>query len=139
MHETVARFEVKVSSELAFGITFFIVFCVIAIQPFLTGRSVRQWAVTTAVIILVVTIVRPKLLVIPNRIWFRFGLLLGSVVSQIVMFTLFILAVTPTGIVMRVFRSSVFTYRRNPNPVESTYWVLRDPSDNSMGSLHNQF
>ena len=139
MHEATSRVEIQIGSERGFGVTFSIAFVVVAIYPLLTGHGVREWAVIAAGISLATALLIPRLLVLPNRMWFRFGLLLGSLVSQIVMFALFFFVVTPTSIAMRVFRISSISYRHGPNPAEPTYWILRDPSENPMGSLRNQF
>lgn len=139
VHEAKAQFEIEVGSERAFGVTFSVAFGVVAILPLFGGHAVRQWAVVAAAVMLVTALLVPRLLVVPNRIWFRLGLLLGSLVSQIVMFALFFLVVTPTGIVMRVFRNSSISYRRGPDSSVSTYWIPRGTDNNPMGSMRNQF
>ena len=139
VHEAKAQFEIEVGSERAFGVTFSVAFGVVAILPLFAGHAIRQWAVIAAAIILVAALLAPRLLVVPNRVWFRLGLLLGSLVSQIVMFALFFFVVTPTGIVMRMFRSSSMSYRRAPDSAALTYWIPRGSDDNPMGSMKNQF
>ncbi|MDP6139486.1 MAG: SxtJ family membrane protein, partial [Candidatus Woesearchaeota archaeon] len=65
-----------------------------------------------------------------NKLWFKFGILLGSIVSPIVMGTVFFLVVTPVGLIMRLLGKDLL--RINKNKTISTYWINRDKQKNSM-------
>jgi hypothetical protein len=69
-----------------------------------------------------------------NRLWFRFGLLLGKIVTPIVMLLVFVLTVVPTGIVMRLLGKDPL--RRKFDKSASSYWVSRDAPP---GPMRNQF
>ena len=49
----------------------------------------------------------PQLLFIPNKLWFKIGIFLGSIVSPIVMGLIFFLTVTPIGIIMRILGKDI--------------------------------
>ena len=65
-----------------------------------------------------------------NKSWFKFGILLGSIVLPIVMGAVFFIAVTPEGLIMRFLGKDLL--RINKNKTMSTYWINRDKQKNSM-------
>ena len=75
-----------------------------------------------------------KLLNPLNILWFKFGILLGSLVSPIVMAIVYFLVVTPTGILMRFLGKDLLKMRKTKSA--STYWIKRDKQ---QGKMKNQF
>ena len=63
----------------------------------------------------------------------KFGLFLGNVISPIVMAIIFFGVVTPTGIVLRLFKKDVLKLKKNNS---NSYWIEKDNSKNDM---KNQF
>jgi hypothetical protein len=79
---------------------------------------------------LVFTVVfAPRSLAPLNRLWFRFGLLLGRVVSPVAMALSFYGTVVPTGLVMRL--------RFDPEVASSR--IERDPPGLALDSFGRQF
>ena len=89
---------VKGSSDRSFGIVFAVVFALIGLWPFLFGGLVRWWSLAIALGFAAVTVARPGLLAPLNRLWFKFGLLLNSIVSPIVMGVVFLVCLRPVGV-----------------------------------------
>ena len=69
--------EIKISSNRSFGIVFFIVFLLIALYPLLKGSDLRIWSLVISFVFLVLGLINSKILTPLNRLWFKFGLLLG--------------------------------------------------------------
>ena len=63
----------------------------------------------------------------------KFGLFLGNVISPIVMAIIFFGVVTPTGLVLKLFKKDVLKLKKNNS---SSYWIEKDNSNNDM---KNQF
>ena len=139
MHEVTEHAEIPIGSERSFAVVFSIVFAFIGIRPLLSDDAARGWAVFVAVAILLVGLVFPRLLAVPNRLWCRFGLVIGSVMSQVIMTVIFFLVITPTGLAMRLFRRVSTEHRRSPDTASSTYWISRGRGENPMGSMRNQY
>ena len=57
-----------------------------------------------------------------NQIWFKFGILLGKVVSPIVMGIIFFLVITPISILLKIFGKDVLKLKLNNN---ETYWIKK--------------
>ena len=129
--------EVEGSSNRSFGWVFVAVFAVVALAPVLFGATARWWALICSGAIAAVTVLRPGLLTVPNRLWMRFGLLLGHLVSPIVVGVLFFVVFTPFGLVMRAFGYDPLRLKADPRA--STYWIERSPPGPAPESMKDQF
>jgi len=137
-HEDLSRtHEVKGSSNRAFGGVFVALFAIIGTWPLLFGGAVRWWSMIIGIAILVITLLAPKLLTIPNRLWLRFGLLLHRIVSPVVLAIMFYGVVTPMGVLMRAFGKDSLRLRRSG--AAQSYWIKRDPPGPKPDSMSRQF
>mgnify|MGYP001212546526 FL=1 len=139
MDEVVVYDEVRIGSERGFGLVLGVAFALVGLHPLIGEGSVRWWALVAAATFLLLGLVVPRTLAIPNRLWFRFGMFLGSVVAQVAMAVVFYLVMTPTGVLLRLFRKSSSSYSMGSDPSAETYWIARGPDTNPMGSLRNQY
>jgi hypothetical protein len=74
---------------------------------------------------------------VPNRLWLRFGAVLGGVVSELVMLAIFAAVVIPTSFVLRVFGRGPFD-RRNDR-TSKTNWKIRGQDVPAMRTMRDQF
>ncbi len=125
--------EIKISSNRSFGTVFFIVFLLIALYPLLRGNDLRIWSLVISFIFLALGLVNSKILTPLNRLWFKFGLLLGRFISPLVMGIIFFIVVTPTGIIMRLFKKDLLNLKYNK---KETYWINKSGPKSKM---KNQF
>ena len=93
--------DIKISSNRSFGIVFFIVFLLIALYPLLKGNDLRIWSLIISFIFLALGFINSKILTPLNRLWFKFGLLLGKFISPLIMGAIYFVIVTPIGVFMR--------------------------------------
>ena len=127
-------FKIKGGTERSFGLVFSAVFAIIGFYPLWYNENIRIWACIIAFIFLFFGIFFPKILIVPNKLWFKLGLLLGAIVAPIVMGMIFFLTVTPIGIIMRLFGKDVINQKIKKN--EKSYWIKRNKS---VSSMKNQF
>ena len=125
--------DIKISSNRSFGIVFFIVFLLIALYPLSYSGEIRAWSVIISLIFLVLGLFNSKILTPLNKLWFKFGLLLGNFISPIVMGLVFFLVVTPTGLFMRLIGKDLLNL--NKKNVKS-YWIDKTGPKSKM---KNQF
>ncbi len=83
--------NIKINSNKSFGIVFFIVFLLISTFPLLNEGDIRIWSLIVSLIFLILGLLNSNILTPLNRIWFRFGILLGRFVAPIVMSVVFFL------------------------------------------------
>ena len=124
------KVPVKISSNRSFGFLFFVVFLVISLWPLKSQGDLKLWAFILSLVFLVLGVLNSKFLSPLNKLWLKFGILLGSIVSPIVMGAVFFIIVTPTGLIMRFLGKDLL--RINKNRTISTYWINRDKQKNTM-------
>ena len=126
--------EIKLGSNRSFGIVFFIVFVLIATYPLLNQEEVRIWSLIISFLFLFLGLLNSKILTPLNKLWFRFGLFLGKIISPIIMGVIFFLVVTPIGLLMRFFGKDVLNLKLNKK--KSSYWIEKVGPKSKMS---NQF
>ena len=124
------KVSVKISSNRSFGFVFFVVFLVISLWPLKSQGDLRLWAFILSLIFLVLGVLNSKFLTPLNKLWYKFGILLGTIVSPIVMGVVFFIVVTPIGLVMRFLGKDLLSI--NKNKLVSTYWVNREKQNTTM-------
>ena len=125
-----AESKIKISSNRSFGLVFFVVFLIVALWPLKSGEDIRIWSLALSIIFFSLGILNSKLLTPLNKLWFKFGILLGSIVSPIVMGIVYFLVVTPTSIIMRLLGKDLLKTNKIKNA--STYWIKRDKQNTTM-------
>ena len=120
----------KISSNRSFGLVFFFVFLIVSLWPLLNEDSLRVWSIIISIIFLILGLINSKLLTPLNILWFKFGILLGSVVAPIVMGVVFFLVITPTGFIMKIFNKDLIN--KNYDNEKKSYWINRDKIKTTM-------
>ena len=137
-HEDLNRSQpVKQTSERFFGLTFVVVFLAIGLWPLIHGNMPRLWALALAALLLLIALLSPGLLRPANILWLKFGNLLHSITSPIILGVMFYLLITPIGLVMRLGGKDLL--RLKSNPASQSHWIKRDPPGPQKDSLHRQF
>ena len=96
--------NIKLPSNRNFGIVFFIVFLIISLWPLLNQNEIRIWSIAFSGIFLVLGLLNSKLLLPLNKLWFKFGILLGGIVAPIVMGIIYFLVV----IIYAIIRADMY-------------------------------
>ena len=125
--------NIKISSNRSFGIVFFVVFLIVALWPLKNNLDIRIWSLIISFIFLILGIFNSKLLSPLNKIWFKFGILLGRIISPIVMGIIFFIVVTPTAIILKIFKKDVLSLKKSNS---NSYWKKKADYKTSM---KNQF
>jgi ABC-type Fe3+-siderophore transport system permease subunit len=125
--------DIKISSNRSFGIVFFIFFLGLSFYPLLNENDIRLWAIIISIIFLGLALINSKILTPLNKIWHKFGILLGKIVSPIVMGVVFFTVVTPTSLIMKLLGKDILNIKKNK---KSTYWI---DSSKSKSKMKNQF
>ena len=125
--------KVRIGSNRSFGIVFFIFFLIIGTYPIFFQGELRIWSLIVSIIFLLLGIINSRFLTPLNLLWFKFGMLLGRIVSPIVMGLVFFLVVTPTGLIMRILNKDLLRLKKKNT---KTYWIERSSIKSDM---KNQF
>jgi len=125
--------KIKIGSNRSFGIVFFVVFLIISIWPLLDEKELRYWSLIVSIIFLILGILKSNILTPLNKVWFKFGILLGNIISPIIMAFVFFLVVTPISLIMKIFGKDILNLKKNKN---SSYWIKKDKQS---GTMRKQF
>ena len=125
--------NIKINSNRSFGIVFFIVFLLITLYPLIYSEEIRVWSAIISFIFLVLGLFNSKFLTLLNKLWFKFGLFLGKIISPIIMGIIFFLVVTPIGLLMKLLGKDLISLKYNNN---KSYWIKKNGPKSKM---KNQF
>ena len=125
--------KIKISSNRSFGIVFFIFFLIISLYPLYFNGSLNIWALLLSVIFLILGLINSKILTPLNILWFKFGMLLGRIISPIIMGMVFFFVVTPTGLLMKLFNKDLLRLKKKDT---KSYWITKS---NEKSNMKNQF
>ncbi len=129
-----ATISVKQGSERNFGIVFSLVFLFFSFYPNFSYEKIRLWSLVVSVLFFLISIFQPSILKSLNFLWFKFGILLGRIISPIIMALVFVFAIIPTGIIIRLMGKDPLQRKFLKN--KNSYWIPRKISRQSM---KNQF
>lgn len=134
-HETPSpRRSVERGSDRSFGLVFAAVFAVIGLFPLWRGADARWWALAVGALFLAGAIAYPALMAPLNRLWFKFGMLLGRVMEPVIMTLLFFIVFTPFALLARAVKGELLPLKFDKNA--RTYWIVRE---NGGTDLTRQF
>ncbi len=119
------------SSNRSFGLVFFVVFSIIAFWSFRGNiQEIKILPLCIATVFFILGLINSNILTPINKLWFKFGILLGNIISPIVMAIIFFLIVTPTGIFMKILRRDIL--RAKYNKKMDSYWIKKEKSPSTM-------
>jgi len=126
--------KIKIGSNRSFGLVFFTVFLIVGLWPLKAGGSINFWLIIIALIFLFLGLINSKFLSSLNKIWFKFGIILGAIIAPVVMCIIYFLVVTPIGIIMKIMGKDLLNLKYNKST--KTYWIKRNIP---VGSMKKQF
>lgn len=116
--------KIKLPSNKKFGYFFTFLFALVATYFFVKG--IEAWAyffLIIVVIFFIITITKAEILLPLNKIWMRFGLMLGLIVSPLVLGLIFFCIFTPLAFFMRLSgRDELRLKIKN----KTSHWIPRD-------------
>ena len=125
--------NIKIGSNRSFGIVFFVVFILIGFYPLLNDGNLNIISILIGIIFLILGILNSRFLTPLNKIWFKFGIFLGQIISPIVMGIIFFLVVTPIAFIMRVLGKDILKLKKK---TDNSYWIKKTDLKSKM---KNQF
>ncbi len=127
----------ELPSNKKFGFFFSSVFLICAIYFFYTNQQTYSLGFfSLAIIFICISILRDELLFPFNRLWMRFGMLLGMIISPIILAVLFFFIFTPIAIVMKIFQRDELRLQAHN---KDSFWRQRTQDSPNAKSFTQQF
>ena len=123
------------SSNKSFGIVFFLFFLVVSIFSFNNNNNNSYYLIIISIIFLFLGLRNSQLLTPLNKLWIKFGFLLGKIISPIVMAIVYFSVVFVTKIFLVLMKKDILNLKLDKNI--KTYWVNKN--NNEKSNMKNQF
>ena len=128
--------EIELPSNRKFGFFFTFVFALAATYFYYSANVTWTYVfISAALAFLFVTLIKSDALLPLNKLWMRFGLLIGMIVSPIFLWIIFFGLFTPIAMLMRLIRRDELRLKFSQ---KVSHWITRSEPINSE-SFKNQF
>ena len=124
------KIETKIGSNRNFGLVFFTFFLILSIWPLMYEDPIRVWPFLISIVFLILGLMNSKILTPLNQFWFKFGMLLGSIIAPIVMGVVFFIVVTPIGLFMKIMNKDLLNKKYDKKKI--TYWIKYNKPTSTM-------
>jgi len=91
---------------------------------------IRVWSLLISIVFLILGLTNSKILTPLNQLWFKFGMLLGSIIAPIVMVVVFFIVVTPIGLLMKIMNKDLLNKKYDKKKI--TYWIKYNKPASTM-------
>lgn len=115
--------NIPLPSEKSFGNVFGLIFLLIGLYPTLKGANPFYYLILLSIIMFLIAFMKPTLLHLPNKAWFRFGMFLGGIVSPIVLGFVFVVAFCSTSLIFKILRKDPL--EQSFDSRAKSYWKKR--------------
>jgi len=125
--------KITIGSEKSFGVVFSIIFMIIALYPLFINSSINLIFFILSIIFIILSFTFPNIFKYPNLIWFKFGKLLGLIISPIILSIVYLSVIMPIGIIFKIIKKDPLEKLFDSN--QKTYWKEKI----STSSMRDQF
>ena len=122
------------SSNKSFGLLFFVFFLILALWPLKNGNNLNLLFITISGIFLILGLINSKLLSPLNKLWIKFGEILGMIIAPIVMALVYFVILTPVSLAVRILGKDLLGLKFLKE--KESYWIKRKKN---LGSMKKQF
>ena len=125
----------RVPSNRSFGLLLTVICLAVSAFYYLHGQLSYVWA-ALGLLLLAVSLTIPRILAPAKRLWLKLAELLSRVVSPIALGLMYVFAMVPVGVLIRLSGKDLLSLRHDPSA--HSYWINRSRSA-SPESLKDQF
>ena len=100
-------------------------------------RELAPYLFSSGGALLVLGFILPRILMPLQKIWMGFSVIMGFFVSRVILFVLFYVAITPMGLIARLFGKDLLEQRIDRT--KETYWCDRETGKETRESYENQY
>ena len=129
--------DIELPSNYKFGFFFTIIFILIGVY-FLYEKSITIAYIffILAAAFLIITIIKAEVLLPLNKLWMRFGLMIGAIVSPIVLGIIFFGLFTPISLLMKVLGRDELRLKLFKR---QSHWKMRNKNNVQPNTFNDQF
>ena len=122
------------SSNKSFGLVFGSVFILLFLYNLIKYEELNIYFFISSVFFLLFAFIYPKIFGPFNKIWIKFGDILGKIIAPIIMFVVYFTVIFITSIILKIFNKDILDI--NINKASKSFWKLKDKN---LGDMNKQF
>ncbi len=120
-----------------FGLTIGIVLVILSVLLFYKGKNSAAYFGAVGIVLSVLALLAPMILKPLNKIWMSLSIVLGWIMTRVILTVLFYLAITPIGLLIKLFRKDFLELKIDKS--KSTYWQKREKKKFNPIDFERQF
>ena len=118
------------SSNRSFGLLFFVVFLIFGLWPLKNSLDPNLYLISISAVFLILGLTNSKILSPLNKLWIKFGEILGMVIAPLVMALVYFIVLTPVSLTVRIFGKDLLGLKFLKK--KDSYWINRKKKRLSM-------
>ena len=122
------------NSNRSFGLLFFIVFIAVGLWPLTKSEEANIYLILISLFFLIFGLINSKILSPFNKVWIKFGEILGLIIAPIIMALVYFIILTPISLIVRIFGKDLLGLKFLKK--QDTYWIKRVKK---LGTMKKQF
>tara|TARA_B100001540_G_C15619729_1_gene557067 strand:+ start:381 stop:770 length:390 start_codon:yes stop_codon:yes gene_type:complete len=116
--------KIILPSNKKFGLFFSSIFFLVFVYFFLFKDEKIFYILFISIAFFLISILKPEILQKLNYLWFKFGILLGSIFSPVILGIIFFFIISPIAIFMKIINRDML--KKNFNSKKNTYWEIQE-------------
>mgnify|MGYP001183265541 FL=1 len=118
------------SSNRSFGLLFFVVFLILVLWPLKNSLDLNLYLISISAVFLILGVTNSKILSPLNKLWIKFGEILGMIIAPLVMALVYFIVLTPVSLIVRIFGKDLLGLKFLKK--KDSYWINRKKKRLSM-------
>ena len=118
------------SSNRSFGLLFFLVFLILGLWPLKNSLDPNLYLISISAVFLILGLTNSKILTPLNKLWIKFGEILGMIIAPLVMALVYFIVLTPVSLIVRIFGKDLLGLKFLKQ--KDSYWINRKKKRLSM-------
>ena len=118
------------SSNRSFGLLFFLVFLILGLWPLKNSLDPNLYLISISSVFLILGLTNSKILSPLNKLWIKFGEILGMIIAPLVMALVYFIVLTPISLIVRIFGKDLLGLKFLKQ--KDSYWINRKKKRLSM-------
>ena len=118
------------SCNRSFGLLFFVVFLILGLWPLKNSLDLNLYLISISAVFLILGVTNSKILSPLNKLWIKFGEILGMIIAPLVMALVYFIVLTPVSLIVRIFGKDLLGLKFLKK--KDSYWINRKKKRLSM-------
>jgi len=137
LKEEIKNIDCSLKTLRKFGFMFTLIFFLLTAYLYLTGSSFSYFWLIAALHFLGFSLLAPKFLIIPHKIWMTFALIMGNIVSRLILVLTFYIVITPLNLILKIAGKDLLSEKTDRK--SGSYWETKQRKVFSKEDFENQF